>query len=79
MAFYHVAGYFFGEPSPRQAVFFCYIGAFLCIMSAVDEHTMAESVCYAAVALQLLLWGYALILNLRRGDEPEEEPGDAEA
>ena len=72
MAFYEVAGFFFGEPSPRLAVFFCYIGAFLCVMSAVDEHTLAESVCYGAVAVQLLLWGYALIKNMRRNGPPEE-------
>lgn len=71
MAFYQVAGYFFGEPSPGLSVFFCYIGAFLCIMSAVDEHTMAESVCYGAVALQLMVWGYALVMNMRRNGAPE--------
>ena len=76
MAFYEVAGFFFGEPSPRLAVFFCYIGAFLCVMSAVDEHTLAESVCYGAVAVQLLLWGYALIKNTRRSGPPEE-PGES--
>ena len=78
MAFYHMAGYFYGEPSPRLTVFFCYIGAFLCVMSAVDEHTMAESVCYGAVAVQLMVWGYALILNMRRSGEPEDEPSEAD-
>ena len=78
LAFYHVAGYFFGEPSPRLTVFFCYIGAFLCVMSAVDEHTMAESVCYGAVAVQLLVWGYALILNIRRDGDEEDEPPEAD-
>ena len=78
MAFYHVAGYFFEDSSPRLAVFFCYIGAFLCVMSAVDDHTMAESVCYGAVAVQLMLWGYALVMNMRRGGAPEDEPPEAD-
>lgn len=74
LAYYYVAGYFFGEPSPRMAVFCCFMGAFLCIMSAVDEHTMAESICYGAAAVQLLTWGYALVMNMRRtGDDLPED------
>ena len=73
LAWYYVAGYFYGEPSPRMAVFFCGMGAFLCVMSAVDEHTLGESLCFAAAALQLFIWGYALTANFRRGTEPEPE------
>ena len=70
MAFYYVAGYFFGEPSPRGAVFFCHMGAFLCVMSAVDEHTLAESIAYIAAALLLFTWGHVLVANMRRGEDP---------
>lgn len=69
LAFYHVAGYFFEEPTPRRSIFFCFLGAFLCVMAAVDEHTLGESVCYAAVALQLLAWGYTMTVNLHRPAE----------
>ena len=73
LAYYYIAGYHFGVPSPLLSVFCCFLGAFLCIMSAVDEHTLGESVCYGAAAVQLLAWGYALVSNLRR--EPDELPG----
>ena len=73
MAFYYVAGYFFGEPSPRNTVFFCYMGGFLCIMSAVDEHTLAESILFCAVALILLTWGYVIVSNMRLGDATEAD------
>ncbi len=65
MALYHVAGYFFGQPNPRGSVFFCDLGAFLCIMSAIDEHSAAENLCFAAMALLLLLFSYSILANLR--------------
>jgi len=70
MAFYSVAGYFFGQPNPSASVFFCDLGAFLCVMSAIDEHTAGESICYAATALILLIWSYSIIANLR--EKPDE-------
>ena len=70
MAFYHVAGYFFGQPSPVASVFFCQFGAFLCVMSAIDEHTAGESLCFAAAALILLIWSYSIIANLRLVQRP---------
>ncbi len=69
LSYYYIAGYFYGEPSPRLAVFCCFMGTFLCIMSAVDEHTLAVSVCYGAVAVQQLAWGYALVTNMRPAAE----------
>lgn len=73
MAFYHVAGYFFFEPSPMQGLFFCQLGAFLCIMSAIDEHTVGESLCFAAAALIQLIFSYTIIANLRPREEPLQE------
>lgn len=78
LSFYYVAGYFFGEASPRNAVFFCHLGAFLCVMSAVDEHTLAESILYAAMALLQFAWGYALVMNLRRREEEPSPEAAAE-
>lgn len=70
IAFYYLAGYQFGEPKPMVTVFFCYFGAFLCIVSAIDEHTLAESVSYAAVALLLLMWGFVLVENFKKSEGP---------
>lgn len=69
MAFYQVAGYFFGVASPRRSIFYCYFGAFLCVVSAVDEHPLADSLGYVASALLLFVWGFMLTVNLRRSGE----------
>ena len=81
MAFYHVAGYFFGQPSPGASVFFCDMGAFLCLMSAIDDHTGAEDILFASVALVLLIWSYSIVANLGFrpvSAEPEPEAPTAE-
>lgn len=70
IAFYYLAGYHFGEPKPMVTIFFCHFGAFLCVMSAIDEHTLAESICYAASALMLFMWGAVLTSNLKKADRP---------
>ncbi len=70
MAYYYIAGYFYGEPSPAMSVFFCCLGGFLCVMSAVDEHSLAESLCFVGAAFQLFVWDYALVKNLRRPEDP---------
>ncbi len=72
MAFYYAAGYQFGEPSPRMTVFFCYFGAFLCVMAAVDEHSFADSILYAGSAILLFVWGYTLTFNLRPAGRAEQ-------
>ena len=71
LAFYHVAGYFYGQPTPYVSIFLCQTGAFLCIMSAIDDHSTAENLCFIAVALLLLIWSYTIIANL--GKQPESE------
>lgn len=70
IAFFYLAGYHFGEPKPMVSIFFCYFAGFLCVMSAIDEHTLAESICYAATALMLFMWGFVLVSNLKKFDRP---------
>ena len=70
IAFYYTAGYFFGEPKPLRSIFFCYFGGFLCVMCVIDEHSLAESVTMASVALLLMMWGFLLTQNLKLNDRP---------
>ena len=72
MAFYYVAGYFFGQPNPTASIFYCDLGAFLCIMSAIDDHTGADNLCFASVALLLLIWSYTIVANLGPGPQETE-------
>ena len=72
MAFFYVSGYFFDVPNARVSVFFCETGAFLCVMSCIDEHTFGEALCLGSVALLLLIWGFTITNNLYREPEPPE-------
>ena len=71
MSFYYIAGWFFGEPNPKRAVFCCHFGAFLSIMAAGDDHTIAEGICFAAVAAAQLLWGFLIVSNHTFASEGE--------
>ena len=76
LAFYHTSGYFFGVPHPKWALFFCHFGAFLCIMSSIDDHTMFQSLAYAAVAMLLLIWGFVVTENLKTKPIEPVRPGE---
>ena len=71
LSFYYIAGYHFGETHPAKARWACAMGAFLCIMTLIDDHTSGESIAYLSAALMQLLWLYRLIIGLR---DPAEEP-----
>lgn len=65
LAYHYRAGYFFEVPHPWMTLFICDLGAFLCVMSAIDEIGIAQSLAYATVAAQLLIWGFVLTENLK--------------
>ena len=65
LAIYYVAGYFFHSAHPWWALFFCDFGAFMCIMSAIDPNGLAQSLAFAAMAMQLLIWSFAITENLK--------------
>lgn len=76
LASYYVAGYCFESPGPRAAVFCCFLGAYFCIVSAVDDHPLCETITYIAAAVQQLAWGYHIICNLQPAGtltSPQEE------
>ena len=82
LAFYYAEGYQFGEPAPRRTIFCSCYGAMLCVMSAVDQHSLADGILYVAVAALLLAWSFLLVLNLRprsAAEQPAAEPPMAEA
>lgn len=79
MAFFYVSGYFFDVPNAKRAIFFCELGAFLCIMSCIDEHTAGEALCFMAAALIQLIWGFTLTANFRPGKEETTKENMAES
>jgi hypothetical protein len=79
VAVYYVAGYYFEEPHPKTALFFCELGAFFCFMCAMDEHTLADGVALVAHGVLLLTWGFAILQNQTVAPEPEPNQTGAEA
>jgi hypothetical protein len=74
VAAYYVAGYYYDEPHPKMALFFCEVGAFLCVMGAMDDHTTADSIALVAQAVLLFTWGYVMTANLQvKKDKPQGE------
>lgn len=65
MAVYYVSGYFFHAAHPWWTLFFCDLGAFLCVMSAIDDNGLAQSLVFAAMAMQLLIWSFVVTENLK--------------
>lgn len=65
LAVYYISGYFFNAAHPWWALFFCDLGAFLCLMSAIDPNGLAQSMAYVAMAMQLLIWSFAITENLK--------------
>lgn len=65
LAFHYMSGYFFCAPHPGWTLFTCHLGAFLCVMCAIDEHHVSQSIAYAATAMILLIWGFVVTENLR--------------
>ncbi len=76
LAFYYISGYFFGVPHPKWTLFTCHMGAFLCVMSAIDEHTAAQSLAYAAIAMLLLIWGFVVAENFKTKPLRPVMPGE---
>lgn len=74
LSIFYLCGWFYNSPHPWLTIFSCNFAAFLCIMSAIDNSTLAESITYAGMATQLLIWGFVPVENLRtRAFNAEEE------
>ena len=65
LAIYYTAGYFFNTPHPWRTLVSCDLGAMLCIMCAIDDNGIAQSVALGAMAFQLLIWAFVVSENLR--------------
>ena len=65
LAFHYMSGYFFCSPHPWMTLFTCNMGAVICIMCAIDDNSLAQSLTYAATAMTLLIWGFVITENLK--------------
>ena len=84
LAFFRIAGFAYGVPDAKKCMFFCMLGAMLCLMSLADSRYLAQQVMLFALALMLTMVNWILIANLRkagksaeRDAEPEEDGKDS--
>ncbi len=76
-AFARIAGFAFGTPNGKRARFDAMLGASLCIMSLADERHTGMQLMLAGTALQLMLYNWAMICNLKQSrPQPAAQPED---
>ena len=83
-AFYYIAGFAYGVVNTKKCMFFCMMGAMLCIMSLSDKRYIGQQIMLGGCAFMLLTCNWIMIANLRNpkeeetGFEPEEESEEDE-
>ena len=66
IAFFRVAGFAFGVPNAKKSMFFCMLGAMLCITCIADERYIGQQVMFAAAAAMQILYNWIMISNLKQ-------------
>lgn len=74
LAFFRIAGFAFGSHNVGRSMFYCMFGAALCIMTIADERYMGMQFMYFAAAMQMILYNWILIKNLKQKKLQVEAP-----
>lgn len=77
LAFFYIAGFFFGVPSPWRSMFFSMAGAALCVMALADERYLGMHMMFMATAVMLAMYNWIMFKNLLQGKpQPKVQPED---
>lgn len=63
VAFYYIAAYFYGKAKPARCIFSLQLASYLCIITLIDGHTLAETLLFGAGAGVCLCFLYTLLRN----------------
>lgn len=74
IAFFRIAGFFFGVPQPKKAMFSAMFAGMLCLLSLADERYMGLHVILFATALMFIFMNWVMIENLQQGEAKAEKP-----
>ena len=66
LAYFRVAGFAYNAPDGWHALFFCMLAPFLAVVCLADGRYMGQQLMLLAAALQLMLYNWIMISNLRR-------------
>ena len=79
IAFYYTAGFPYGKAKPRQAAFFCMMGAFLGIVILADSRYLGLQLILLGSVGMLIMENWLLIQNRAdKADEAEAAPAPAD-
>lgn len=70
-AFYYLAGFAYGVVNTKKCMFFCMLGAMLCVMSLADTRYIGQQIMLGGCAFMLLACNWIMIANLR---DTKEDP-----
>ena len=65
IAFFRVAGFAFGVSDAKKSMFFCMLGAMLCLTCLADNRYLGQQVMFVSAAIMLILYNWIMIANLR--------------
>ena len=66
IAFFRVAGFAYGVSDERKSMFFCMLGATLCLMSLADGRYLGQQVIFVSAAFMQLMFNWIMISNLKK-------------
>lgn len=69
IAFFRIAGFAYGVEKEWKTMFFCMMGAMLCIMTLADNRYLGQQLMFLATALMLIMINWIIIANLRQGEK----------
>ncbi len=75
IAFYYNAGFGFGKPKPRTALYTSMLAAFMCLVSLADSRYFGMQLILCGTAGMLLMYCWMIVSNMR---EPEKDAVSAE-
>lgn len=70
LAFFRMAGFAFGAPSPWRSMFFAMFGTAMCIMAIADSRNFGLQLVLLGAAIMLALYNWIMISNLQRKAAP---------
>ena len=73
LAYFRVSGFAFFVVDERKCLFLVMLAGALCIMVLADERYMGMQMIFLASAMQLLLYNWVLIMNLKKRERRSDE------
>ncbi|MDO4816593.1 MAG: hypothetical protein Q4A83_08370 [Bacillota bacterium] len=81
LAFYYNAGFAFGKPKPKMALYTSMLGSFMGLVSLADSRAIGMQIILFGASAMLLMYCWMIVSNMREPDESEaaEEPKPEES